>query len=65
VAGFCEHGNEPLGSIKGGKFLKYLFYTHGMGENILMLVTFGSPFHHIITKKSHFWKKAYNGNFYF
>jgi hypothetical protein len=21
VAGSCEHGNEPSGSIKGGKFL--------------------------------------------
>jgi hypothetical protein len=21
VAGWCEHGNEPLGSIKGGDFL--------------------------------------------
>jgi hypothetical protein len=21
VAGSCEHGNEPLGSIKGGEFL--------------------------------------------
>jgi len=21
VAGCCEHGNEPSGSIKGGKFL--------------------------------------------
>jgi hypothetical protein len=20
-SGFCEHGNEPLGSIKGGEFL--------------------------------------------
>jgi hypothetical protein len=23
-AGFCEHDNEPSGSIKGGKFLDYL-----------------------------------------
>jgi hypothetical protein len=22
VAGSCEHGNEPLGSIKGGEFLE-------------------------------------------
>jgi len=22
--GCCEHGNEPLDSIKGGKFLDYL-----------------------------------------
>jgi hypothetical protein len=21
VAGFCEHGNEPSGSVKGGLFL--------------------------------------------
>jgi len=21
VAGFCEHGNEPSGSIQGGEFL--------------------------------------------
>jgi hypothetical protein len=21
LAGFCEHGNEPLGSIKDGEFL--------------------------------------------
>jgi hypothetical protein len=21
VAGCCEHGNEPLGSVKGGEFL--------------------------------------------
>jgi hypothetical protein len=21
VVGFCEHGNEPSGSVKGGKFL--------------------------------------------
>jgi len=24
VAGCCEHGNEHLGSIKGGKFFDYL-----------------------------------------
>jgi hypothetical protein len=24
VAGCCEHGNEPLGSVKGGEFLDYL-----------------------------------------
>jgi hypothetical protein len=24
VAGSCEHGNELLGSIKGGKFVDYL-----------------------------------------
>jgi hypothetical protein len=24
VAGFCEHGNEPFVSIKGGEFLEYL-----------------------------------------
>jgi hypothetical protein len=24
VAGFCEHGNEPVGPIKGGEFLDYL-----------------------------------------
>jgi len=24
VVGSCEHGNEPSGSIKGGKFLDYL-----------------------------------------
>jgi hypothetical protein len=24
VAGSCEHGNEPSGSIKGGEFLDYL-----------------------------------------
>jgi hypothetical protein len=24
VAGSCEYGNEPSGSIKGGKFLDYL-----------------------------------------
>jgi hypothetical protein len=24
VAGSCEHGNEPSGSIKGGKFLDWL-----------------------------------------
>jgi hypothetical protein len=23
VAGFCEHGDEPSGSIKGGEFLGY------------------------------------------
>jgi hypothetical protein len=27
VAGFCEHGNEPLGSTKGGKFLEILVTT--------------------------------------
>jgi hypothetical protein len=21
LAGFCEHGNEPSGSVKGGEFL--------------------------------------------
>jgi len=26
MAGFCEHINEPLGSIKGMKFLSYLCY---------------------------------------
>jgi hypothetical protein len=24
MVGCCEHGNEPLGSIKGGEFLDYL-----------------------------------------
>jgi hypothetical protein len=24
VVGPCEHGNEPLGFIKGGEFLNYL-----------------------------------------
>jgi hypothetical protein len=24
VAGFCEHDNEPLGSLKGGEFLDYM-----------------------------------------
>jgi hypothetical protein len=24
VAGCCEHGNEPSGSIRGGEFLNYL-----------------------------------------
>jgi hypothetical protein len=24
LAGFCEHGNEPSGSIKGGEFLDEL-----------------------------------------
>jgi hypothetical protein len=24
VAGCCEHGNEPLGSIKGERFLEYM-----------------------------------------
>jgi hypothetical protein len=24
VAGSCEHGNKPSGSIKGGEFLDYL-----------------------------------------
>jgi hypothetical protein len=24
VAGFCEHSNEPLGSIKGGEFIYQL-----------------------------------------
>jgi hypothetical protein len=24
VEGCCEHGNEPVGSIKGGEFLDYL-----------------------------------------
>jgi hypothetical protein len=24
VAGFCEHGNDPSGSIKGEEFLDYL-----------------------------------------
>jgi hypothetical protein len=24
VAGFCEHGNDPSGSIKGGEFLDWL-----------------------------------------
>jgi hypothetical protein len=24
VVGFCEHGNEPSGSIKDGEFLDYL-----------------------------------------
>jgi hypothetical protein len=24
VAGYCEYGNEPLGSIKGGQFLDKL-----------------------------------------
>jgi hypothetical protein len=24
VAGCCEHGNEPSGSIKGGEFVDYL-----------------------------------------
>jgi hypothetical protein len=24
VMNFCEHGNEPVGSVKGGEFLDYL-----------------------------------------
>jgi len=24
VVGFCEHGNEPSDSIKGGEFLDYM-----------------------------------------
>jgi hypothetical protein len=24
VAGYCEHGSEPSGCIKGGEFLEYL-----------------------------------------
>jgi hypothetical protein len=24
VAGCCEHGNEPSGSIKGGELVEYL-----------------------------------------
>jgi hypothetical protein len=28
VAGSCEHGNEPLGSIKGGEFLDWLNDYH-------------------------------------
>jgi hypothetical protein len=24
VAGYCEHGNEPSGSVKGGEFLNWL-----------------------------------------
>jgi len=24
LGGCCEHGNEPLGSIKGGEFRKWL-----------------------------------------
>jgi hypothetical protein len=26
VAGFCEYGNDPSGSIKGGEFLDWLSY---------------------------------------
>jgi hypothetical protein len=25
VAGCCEHGNEPSGSINGGEFLEWFF----------------------------------------
>jgi hypothetical protein len=24
MAGYCEHNNEPLGSVKGGEFLNHL-----------------------------------------
>jgi hypothetical protein len=24
LVGFCEHGNEPPGSVKGWEFLRYL-----------------------------------------
>jgi len=27
MAGCCEHGNEPLGSIKGGEFLDTFIRT--------------------------------------
>jgi hypothetical protein len=26
LAGSCEHGNEPSGSVKGGKFIGQLSY---------------------------------------
>jgi hypothetical protein len=29
-AGFCEHGNEPSGSIKGGEFLYYILSNQGL-----------------------------------
>jgi hypothetical protein len=28
VAGFCEHGNEPSSSIKGGEFIDWLTYYY-------------------------------------
>jgi hypothetical protein len=37
VAGSCEHGNEPSGSIKCGEFLDYLSVLLGSQEEIYSL----------------------------
>jgi hypothetical protein len=37
VVGYCEHRNEPSGSIKGGKFLE----TERMFENKELRIIFG------------------------
>jgi hypothetical protein len=33
VAGYCEHGNQYLGSIKGGGFLDYLSELKPLKKN--------------------------------
>jgi hypothetical protein len=42
VAGSCEHGNEPSGSIKGGEFFgeRSLLLASQEGLNSMELVTF-------------------------
>jgi hypothetical protein len=32
VAGSCEHGNEPSGSIKCGEFLKEILSVHSTSQ---------------------------------
>jgi len=35
VAGSCEHGNEPWGSLRGGEFLDRLSYLYTQNFTII------------------------------
>jgi hypothetical protein len=42
VSGSCDqHGNEPLGCIKGNEFLDYLSISFSRGISPMELVNFG------------------------
>jgi hypothetical protein len=42
VAGTCEHGNEPLGSIKGGEFVDWI-------HDYELLKKASAPWSHLVT----------------
>jgi hypothetical protein len=42
LCGFCEHGNEPLGSIKGGKSFEKRSIPSASHEGLCSVETFSS-----------------------